>query len=70
MKVTLIPIVIGALKIIPQSLKELEIREQVENNQSTTLLRPARILKRVQETCCHSDFSERLLVNAGGKNSH
>ena len=35
-------------------------------------MRSARILRRVlglEETCCDSDSSEKLCVNAGGKNS-
>ena len=53
MKVTVIPIVIGALgtvtKGLVQGLEDLEIRGRVETMQTTTLLRSARILKRVQE---------------------
>ena len=53
MKVTVIPIVIGALGTIPEGLvkrlENLEIRGQRETIQ-TTALRPARILRRVLET--------------------
>ena len=57
------------LKILERELEELEIRERNETIQ-TALLRSTR----VQETCCHSDFSERRNVKAGvkillGKNS-
>ena len=55
MKVTVIPIVIGELGIITkglvQGLEDLEIRGQVETIQTTALLRSARILRRVRETC-------------------
>ena len=54
MKVTFIPIVIGAFgtvtKGIIKGLEELEIRGQVESIQTTTLLKSARILRRVLET--------------------
>ena len=54
LKVTMIPIVIGALgtvtKGLIQGLKDLEIRGRVETIQTTALLRSARILKRVLET--------------------
>ena len=54
MKVTVIPIVIGALSSIAkglvQGLEELEIRGQVETIQTTALLRSARILRKVLET--------------------
>ena len=33
----------------------------------TALLRPAGILRRILETCCHKDSSERPSVNAGVK---
>ena len=51
MKAILIPIVVGALGTIPKALikrlEYLEIRGQVETIQTTTLLRSARILRRV-----------------------
>ena len=72
MKVTIIPIVIGALDTIPkglvQGLEELEIRERVETIQTIALLRLARILSRVLETCCHSNSCEKPSANAGVKN--
>ena len=53
MKVTVIPIVIDALRTIPQGLvkelEELELREEVEIIQNTSLLRSARILRRILE---------------------
>ena len=53
MKVTIIPIVIGALgaitKGLVKGLEDLEITGQMETVQTTALLRSARIL-RVQET--------------------
>ena len=49
-----IPIVIGALGMVPKglerSLEELEIRGRIETIQTTALLRSARILRRVLET--------------------
>ena len=54
MKVTVTPIVIGALgtltKGLLQGLKDLEIRGRVKTIQTTALLRSARILRRVLET--------------------
>ena len=54
MKVTVIPIVIGALSTVTkglvQGLEDLEIRGRVESIQNTALLRIARILRRVLET--------------------
>ena len=54
MKVTIIPNVIGALgtviKGLIKGLEDMEIRGQVETIQTTALLRPARILRRVMET--------------------
>ena len=73
MKLTFIPIVIGALgKVIEgllKGLEDLEIRGQVETIQTITLLRSARIVRRVLEICCHSNFSEKLSASADVKNS-
>ena len=76
MKVTIIPIVIGALgwvaKGLIQGLEDLEIRGRVETIQTTLLLRSPRILRRVLEAwrdLLLSDFSERPCANADMKNS-
>ena len=54
MKVTIVPIVIGALgtvtKRLLKGLEDLEIGRRVETIQTTALLRTARILRRVLET--------------------
>ena len=54
MKVTIIPIVIGAFGTVIKGLlkgpEDLEIRGRVEAIQTTTLLRTARTLRRVLET--------------------
>ena len=54
MKVTVIPVVVGALGTIPEGLvkgvEDLEIRGQVEIIQTTELLRSTRILNKVLET--------------------
>ena len=54
MKVTIIPIVIGAFdtltKGLLKGLEDLEFGGQVETIQTTALLKTARILRRVQET--------------------
>ena len=62
MTVTIIPIVIRAFgtvtKGLLKGLEDLEVGGQVETIQTTALLKTARILRRVLETCCHSIFSE------------
>ena len=54
MKVTIVPIVIGALgtvtKGLLKGLEDLEVGGRAETIQMTALLRTARILRRVQET--------------------
>ena len=54
MKVKVIPIVIGTLgtvtKELVQGLKDLEMRGRLETIQNTSLLRSARILRRVLES--------------------
>ena len=54
MKVTIVPIVIGALGTITKGLskgqEDLEVGGRVEIMQTTALLRTARILRRVLET--------------------
>ena len=53
MKVTVIPILIGALSTVTrgleQGMKDLEQRGQVETIQTTALLRSVRILRKVLE---------------------
>ena len=54
MNVTIIPIVIGAfgtvIKKLLKGVKGMEVGGRVETIQTTTLLRTARILRRVLET--------------------
>ena len=54
MKVTIIPIVIGAFgtvsKGLLKGLEDLEVSDRVETIQTTALLKTARILRRVLET--------------------
>ena len=54
MKVTIVPILIGALGTVTKGLlkgrEDLEVSGQVETIQTTALLRTARILRRVLET--------------------
>ena len=53
-KVTIIPVVIGAFgtvtKGLLKGLEDLEVGDRVETIQTTSLLKTARILRRVQET--------------------
>ena len=71
MKMTVITSVIGVLgritKGLVKGLEDLEIRGQVEIIQTTVLLRSARILRKVLETCCHSNSSGKSSTNAGMK---
>ena len=73
-KVTVAPIVIGALGTVTKGLvqgqEDLKIRGRGRLLQTTALLRLARILRRILETCCHSDSSERPSADTGEKNSH
>ena len=50
MKVTIVPIVIGAFGTITKGLEDLEFGGWVETLQTTALMRTARILRRVLET--------------------
>ena len=74
---TIIPIVISAFgtvtKGLRKSLEDLEVGGRVETIQTTSLLRTARILEeswRLEETCCHSDFSEKPSAIADVKSSN
>ena len=55
MKVTIVTIVIGAFDTVPKGilkgLESLEFGDRVETIQTTALLKTARILRRVLETC-------------------
>ena len=72
MKVMVILIAICAVgtvtKGVVQALEDLKIRGWEETIPTTALLTLAGILRRVLETCCHSNFSEKPLLNAGVKN--
>ena len=74
MQVTIIPIVIGAFGTVTKGLlnglADLDVGGRVETIQTTALLRTARILRRVLETCCHSDPSEKPSANADVKSSN
>ena len=63
MKVSIVPIVIGAFGTITKGLlkglQDMEVGRRVETIQMTALLRMASILRRVLETCCHSNSSEK-----------
>ena len=50
MMITMAPFIVGALpKNLEKKLKEVEIRGRIETIQTTELLRPTRILRRVLE---------------------
>ena len=65
MKMTVSQIVIGTLDRVIKGLEDLLIRGYVETIQTTALLRPARILRRI---CCHLNSCEKPSANAGMKN--
>ena len=56
--------------LLVKGLEDFEITERLEFVQTTALLRSARILRRVLETCCHSNSGEKPSANAGVKNSN
>ena len=64
------PIVIGTLGTITKGLlkglEDLEVGRRVDTIQTTALVR----MTRLEETCCHSDSSEKLSANADVKNSN
>ena len=66
MKVTIIPNVIGALgtvtKGLIKGLEDMNISGRVETIQTTALLKTARILRGVLETCCHLSSCEKPLM--------
>ena len=70
---TIIPIMMGAFDTVTRGLLkglgDLEVGGRVKTIQTTALLRTARILRRVLDTCCHSHYSERPSANADVKNS-
>ena len=77
MKVTIVPIVIGAFGTITKGLlkglEDLEVSGRVETIQTTALLKTARILRRVPETSGDLlSFSsrERPSANTDVKNSN
>ena len=72
MEVTVIPVVIGALGMIPiglvKRMEKLEIRGRTETLQTTVLPEYWEDHWRPEEIYCHSDSSEIPSVYAGGKN--
>ena len=74
MKVTIIPILIGVFGMVTKGLlkrlDDFEAGGWLETIQTTAFLRTVRILKRVLETCCHSNSSERPSAKTDVKNSN
>ena len=81
MKVTIIPIVIGAFGTVTKGLlkrlEDMEVGGRVETIQTTTLLRTYSSHDssweeswRLEKTCCHSDFSEKPSAKSDVKNSN
>ena len=74
MKETVIPIVISALGRVTlgliEGLEDLEITGQVKTIKTTALLRSARIMRRILETCCNSNSSEKPSANTRVNNSN
>ena len=78
MKVTIIPIVIGAFgtvtKGLLKGLEDLEVGGRVETYPNNSIIEDGQNTekspeKRLEETCCRSNFSERPSANADVKNS-
>ena len=76
MKTTVIPIVIGALVTVTKGqIKGLETWKQENKGRPSKLLhcydRPEywEDSWRLEEICCHSNFSRKPVANAGVKNS-
>ena len=76
LKVTIIPIVIGAFATVNKGslkgLEDLEVGGWVETIPTTALLRSLEYWKeswRLEETYCHSNFSGRQSANTDVKNS-
>ena len=73
MKVMIVPIVIEAFGTIRKGLlkgpEDLEVGRWVETIQMTVLLRTARILRGVLETCSHSNSSEKQSAITDVRNS-
>ena len=69
----MIPVVISSFGTLPigvvKGLEKLEVGGRAKTIQATALLRSAKILRRVLETCCHSNFNGKPSANAGVKNS-
>ena len=73
MKVMVIPVVTGVLGTVTKGLvlglEDLEIRGRMETIQTAALMGSTRIMRRVLESWCHSDSSEKPSANAGVKKS-
>ena len=72
MRVTIVPIVIGAFVTVTngllKGLEDLEVGGRMKIIQTTALLKTARIPRKVLVTCCHSNFREKPSDNADVKN--
>ena len=72
MKVTIVPIVIGALGTITKGLlkglEDLEVSGRVETVQTTALRQHWDESWRLEETCCHSNSNEKPSANTDVKN--
>ena len=66
MKVTIVPVVIGTLGTVTEELikgpENFQISGLVETIKATTLLRTARILRRLNKTCCYSVKDHQLTL--------
>ena len=73
MKMTVIPCVTGALRTVTKdlvpTLEDLEIRGPSKLQNCWDRPEYYEESWRLEETCCHSDSSERILPNAGLENS-
>ena len=72
MKVTVVPIVIGQLgshQRVGKGIGGIGNKSTSGDHPNYSIIKIGQILRRVLETCCHSNSSGRLSANAGVKNS-
>ena len=66
------PVIVGVLGTVPKDLEKrlevLGIGRIIEIIQTKVLFRFARILRRLEETCCYKESGERPPADIVGKN--
>ena len=69
MKVTMIAIVVGTLGKFPKGTGRLGNKRTSRDHPDYSILKIGQKSRRLEETCCHSDFREKSLVRTDEKNS-